>query len=186
IDLLLEIVENAEPNWRSIKLPKGRTKNQAQSAYETMKSTKTAASSGEHVAAASSKKRSLEQTASEGTFGQTASPQTEPVATSPAEPPKRKRGRPTKAEAEARKAAIAKGEYVPKARTYVPKSPGPTITLPDGTVKRRRGRPTKAETEARKAAERDRRTQETAQRKTVVQNNANENEEEEEEEEEEE
>ncbi|KAF8463626.1 hypothetical protein BDZ91DRAFT_764479 [Kalaharituber pfeilii] len=69
-------------------------------------------------------------------------------------PIKRKRGRPTKAEAEARKAAIARGELPPpKPPSYTPVST-PVFTVgPDGVHRRRRGRPSKAEVAARKAAE---------------------------------
>lgn len=73
------------------------------------------------------------------------------------EPPvtKRKRGRPTKAETEARRAAEARGEILPKPKPYVPKTTSPLVVGPDGQVKRRRGRPTKAETEARKTHEKE-------------------------------
>lgn len=68
---------------------------------------------------------------------------------------KRKRGRPTKAETEARRAAEARGEILPKPKPYIPKTASPLVFGPDGQVKRRRGRPTKAETEARKAHEKE-------------------------------
>lgn len=68
---------------------------------------------------------------------------------------KRKRGRPTKAETEARRAAEARGEILPKPKPYVPKTTSPLVVGPDGQVKRRRGRPTKAETEARKAHDKE-------------------------------
>lgn len=68
---------------------------------------------------------------------------------------KRKRGRPTKAETEARRAAEARGEILPKPKPYVPKTASPLVVGPDGQVKRRRGRPTKADTEARKALEKE-------------------------------
>lgn len=68
---------------------------------------------------------------------------------------KRKRGRPTKAETEARRAAEARGEIFPKAKPYIPKTASPLVIGPDGQPKRRRGRPTKAETEARKAYEKE-------------------------------
>jgi len=69
-------------------------------------------------------------------------------------PFKRKRGRPTKAETEARKAAIARGELPPpKPPSYTPVST-PVYTIgADGIQRRRRGRPSKAEIAARKAAE---------------------------------
>lgn len=67
---------------------------------------------------------------------------------------KRKRGRPTKAEAEARKAAIARGELPPpKPPTYTPVATPVYTVGPDGVHRRRRGRPSKAEIAARKAAE---------------------------------
>lgn len=68
---------------------------------------------------------------------------------------KRKRGRPTKAETEIRRAAEARGEILPKPKTYIPKASSPQVFGPDGKVKRRRGRPTKADTEARKAREKE-------------------------------
>lgn len=68
---------------------------------------------------------------------------------------KRKRGRPTKAETEARRAAEARGEILPKPKPYIPKTTSSTVVGPDGQVKRRRGRPTKAETEARKAHDKE-------------------------------
>lgn len=67
---------------------------------------------------------------------------------------KRKRGRPTKAESEARKAAIARGELPPpKPPSYTPVATPVYTVGPDGVQRRRRGRPSKAEVEARKAAE---------------------------------
>lgn len=69
-------------------------------------------------------------------------------------PIKRKRGRPTKAESEARKAAQARGEQLPpKPPTYTPVATPVYTVGPDGVQRRRRGRPSKAEVAARKAAE---------------------------------
>lgn len=67
---------------------------------------------------------------------------------------KRKRGRPTKAESEARKAAIARGELPPpKPPSYTPVATPVYTVGPDGKQRRRRGRPSKAEVEARRKAE---------------------------------
>lgn len=68
---------------------------------------------------------------------------------------KRKRGRPTKAETERRKAAEARGEILPKPKPYVPKTTSSVVMGPDGQMRRRRGRPTKAEAEAKKAREKE-------------------------------
>jgi len=69
-------------------------------------------------------------------------------------PVKRKRGRPTKAESEARKAAQLRGEALPpKAPSYTPVATPVYTVGPDGVQRRRRGRPSKAEVAARKAAE---------------------------------
>lgn len=89
------------------------------------------------------------------TYGETLKGQ--PTSSTALETPvtKRKRGRPTKAETEARRAAEARGEILPKPKPYVPKTTSPLVVGPDGQLKRRRGRPTKAETEARKAHERE-------------------------------
>ena len=80
-----------------------------------------------------------------------------PLATSqqnPLLPVKRKRGRPTKAESEARKAAQLRGEALPpKAPSYTPVATPVYTVGPDGVQRRRRGRPSKAEVAARKAAE---------------------------------
>ncbi|CUS07811.1 unnamed protein product [Tuber aestivum] len=103
---------------------------------------------------AGNKKRAREELG----YDQTSIPsvgQSSTAAMMPAPITKRKRGRPTKAETEARKAAEARGEILPKPKPYVPKTTSNVIVGPDGQVKRRRGRPTKAETEARKARERE-------------------------------
>ncbi|KAG0123318.1 hypothetical protein HOY82DRAFT_575009 [Tuber indicum] len=149
LHLLLEIAkQNTSPNWRIIEVPTGRTKSQAQAIFTTMKSHSTPPPSQ------GNKKRAREESgyeqASTPTAGQSSSTTMMPVPIT-----KRKRGRPTKAETEARKAAEARGEILPKPKPYIPKTTSNVIVGPDGQIRRRRGRPTKAETEAKKARERD-------------------------------
>ncbi|RPB05602.1 hypothetical protein L873DRAFT_1662022 [Choiromyces venosus 120613-1] len=149
LQLLLEIAkQNTNPNWRIIEVPTGRTKSQAQAIFATMKSHSTP------PPPPSNKKRAREELgydqANIPSAGQSSSAAMMPVPIT-----KRKRGRPTKAETEARKAAEARGEILPKPKPYIPKTTSNVIVGPDGQIRRRRGRPTKAETEARKVREKD-------------------------------
>lgn len=109
------------------------------------------------------KKRPRDESNSDSiTYGET--PKGQSASSTVLETPvtKRKRGRPTKAETEARRAAEARGEILPKPKPYTPKTTSPPTFGPDGQVKRRRGRPTKIETEARKTREKESRKKQQA------------------------
>lgn len=126
----------------------GRTKSQAQAIFQTMRSHNTS------PPPPGNKKRVREEPGYEQA-GVPGVGQSSTAAMMPVPITKRKRGRPTKAETEARKAAEARGEILPKPKPYIPKTSSSMVIGPDGQVRRRRGRPTKAETEARKARERE-------------------------------
>ena len=128
----------------------GRTKTQAQAIFQTMRER----SHNTPPPPPGNKKRAREEPGYEQA-GVPGVGQSSTAAMMPVPITKRKRGRPTKAETEARKAAEARGEILPKPKPYIPKTSSSVIIGPDGQVRRRRGRPTKAETEARKARERE-------------------------------
>ncbi|KAF8428671.1 hypothetical protein EV426DRAFT_711340 [Tirmania nivea] len=192
VSLLLEVIKhkNVIPDWKSIKVPQGRTLASAQSEYLKLTSTfpirapvakadedeemEDASDSATSPPAAKKQRRdssSEEASSTSGVDGTASSNGSEngtipmksiatpltPTATAqqnPLLPVKRKRGRPTKAESEARKAAQLRGEALPpKPPSYTPVATPVYTVGPDGVQRRRRGRPSKAEVAARKAAE---------------------------------
>ncbi|KAF8453781.1 hypothetical protein BGX38DRAFT_376242 [Terfezia claveryi] len=190
VSLLLEVIKhkNVVPDWKSIKVPQGRTLTSAQSEYLKLTSTfpirppvakvdedeemEDASDSAISAPAAKKQRRdsySEEASSTSGVDGAVSSNASEngtvPMKSvaahsttnaqlNPLLPVKRKRGRPTKAESEARKAAQLRGEVLPpKPPSYTPVATPVYTVGPDGVQRRRRGRPSKAEVAARKAAE---------------------------------
>lgn len=190
VSLLLEVIKhkNVVPDWKSIKVPQGRSLASAQTEYLKLTSTfpirppvakvdedeemEDASDSATSAPAAKKQRRASSSEAASFTSGvygaassngsengaipmkSVAAPTTTTAQPHPLLPVKRKRGRPTKAESEARKAAQLRGEALPpKPPSYTPVATPVYTVGPDGVQRRRRGRPSKAEVAARKAAE---------------------------------
>jgi len=150
IQLLFEIAkQNTNPNWRLIGIPSGRTKVQAQQLFTAMKTMHSQPEPVNPKKRRNEELQTFEDANIQSTHGQSSASALETPVT------KRKRGRPTKAETERRKAAEARGEILPKPKPYVPKTTSSVVMGPDGQMRRRRGRPTKAEAEAKKAREKE-------------------------------
>ncbi|KAI9837534.1 MAG: hypothetical protein M1819_007185 [Sarea resinae] len=178
-EVLASFIKDAEirPRWTGLSLPEGRSLKSCQDVFSNLLEAPSATNIGK-LGALSPRKRPLPTEGGSTPQGRTLQPR--PAAfssingrddptlqTSPAdEPPKRKRGRPSKADVQARaEAAAARGEvppgsshagapFTPSARPIAMMTPTGTSAAntpgTGSTGKRKRGRPSKADLAARR------------------------------------